>query len=162
QLRQGLLREMRRTSEQAIELSARLAGRRIPATGMGYVGIAEVDYQQNDLAGATHAATQGVELLRGSTERLLLVRGHIVLAQIAQTYGDRFGALDSIDRAEAWLAQTRITVPKYLALLAAYRVQLWLQQGNLTAARRWGQECMLVNDPEVGHVQQLALVRLRL
>ncbi len=52
QHRQGLLREMRRTSEQVIELSARLARRRIPATGMGYVGIAEVSYQQNDLAAA--------------------------------------------------------------------------------------------------------------
>jgi LuxR family maltose regulon positive regulatory protein len=93
---------------------------------------------------------------------LLLVRGHIVLAQSAQTYGDLFGALESIDRAEAWLAQTRITVPKYLALLAAYRARLWLQQGNLTAATHWGQECVLVGDPEVGYIQQLALVRLRL
>jgi LuxR family maltose regulon positive regulatory protein len=162
QLRQGLLREMRRTSEQAIELSARLAGWPIPAAGMGYVGIAEVYYQRNDLAGAIHAATQGVELLRGATERLLLVRGYIVLAQIAQTHGDRAGALESIDRAEAWLAQTRTTVPKYLALLAAYRARLWLQQGNLTAATRWGEECVLVGDPEVSYIQQLTLVRLRL
>jgi LuxR family maltose regulon positive regulatory protein len=162
QLRQGLLREMRRTSEEAIELSARLAERPIPAAGMGYVGIAEVYYQQDDLVGATQAATQGVDLLRGSTERLLLVRGYIVLAQISQTYGDRAGSLASIDRAEAWLAQTRITVPKYLALLAAYRARLWLLQGDLAAAARWGQECVLVGDPEVGYIQQLALVRLRL
>jgi LuxR family maltose regulon positive regulatory protein len=162
QLRQGLLREMRRTSEQAIELSARLAGRRIPATGMGYVGIAEVSYQQNDLAAATHAATQGVELLRGSTERLLLVRGYIVLAQIAQTHGDRAGALESIDRGEAWLAQTQITAPKYLGLLAAYRTRLWLQQGNLAAGARWAQQCVLVGESEVGYIQQLTLVRLRL
>jgi LuxR family transcriptional regulator, maltose regulon positive regulatory protein len=160
QLRQGLLREMRRTSEQAIELSARLGGRRIPATGMGYVGIAEVYYQRNDLAGATHAATQGVDLLRGTTERLLLVRGYIVRAQISQAHGDRVGALESIDRGEAWLAQTRITVPKYLCLLAAYRTRLWLQQGNLAAAARWAQECVLVGDHEVGYVQQLTLVRL--
>jgi LuxR family maltose regulon positive regulatory protein len=162
QLRQGLLYEMRRTSAQAIELSARLAGRRIPATGMGYVGIAEVDYQRNDLAGAMHAATQGVDLLRGATERLLLVRGYIVLAQISQTHGDRVGALESIDRSEAWLAQTGITTPKYLGLLAAYRARLWLQQGNLAAAARWAQECVLVGDREVSYVQQLTLVRLRL
>jgi LuxR family maltose regulon positive regulatory protein len=162
QLRQGLLREMHRTSEQAIGLNARLAGRPIPAAGMGYVGIAEVSYQQNDLRGATHAATQGVELLRGSTERLLLVRGYIVLAQIAQTHGDGAGALESIDHAEAWLVQTRIAVPKYLALLAAYRARLWLQLGDLATATHWAQECVLVSDDEVSYVQQLTLVRVRL
>jgi LuxR family maltose regulon positive regulatory protein len=162
QLRQGLLREMRRTSAQAIELSARQAGRRIPATGMGCVGIAEVDYQRNELAGAMHAATQGVELLRGATERLLLVRGYIVLAQICQTHGDRAGALENIERGEAWLAQTQITVPKYLGLLAAYRTRLWLQQGNLAAAARWAQECVLVDDREVNYIQRLTLVRVYL
>ena len=43
---------------------------------MGYVASAEVWYEWNDLAGATHAATQGIELLRGAVERLLLVRGY--------------------------------------------------------------------------------------
>jgi LuxR family maltose regulon positive regulatory protein len=129
---------------------------------MGYVGIAEVDYQWNDLAGAIHAATQGVDLLHGATERLLLVRGYIVLAQIAQTHSHHDGALERIDRAEAWLAQTRITTPKYLALLAAYRTRLWLQQGDLAAAARWAQAYALVDDTEVGYVQQLALTRLRL
>jgi LuxR family transcriptional regulator, maltose regulon positive regulatory protein len=47
-------------------------------------------------------------------------------------------------------------------LLAAYRTRLWLQQGNLAAAARWAQECVLVGDHEVGHVQQLMLVRVRL
>jgi LuxR family maltose regulon positive regulatory protein len=162
QLRQGLLREMLRTSEQAIELSTRLAGRRIPATGMGYVGSAEVYYEWNDLAGATHAAREGVELLRGSSERLLLVRGYRVLAQVYQAQGDRAGALESIDRGEAWLAQTGITVPKYLALLAAYRTRLWVQQGDLAAAAGWAQTCVFAGDSEEGYVQQLTLARLRL
>jgi hypothetical protein len=66
-----------RTSEQAAQLSARSGGRTIPAAGMGLVGHAEVLYEWNDIAGAIRAATQGIELLRGTVERRLLVRGCI-------------------------------------------------------------------------------------
>jgi LuxR family transcriptional regulator, maltose regulon positive regulatory protein len=52
--------------------------------------------------------------------------------------------------------------PKYLALLAACRTRLWVQQGNLAAAARWTREYVLVSDSEVDYVQQLTLVRLRL
>jgi LuxR family maltose regulon positive regulatory protein len=162
QRRQGQLHAMLRTSEQGVELSLRLGRRRIPATGMGYVGIAEVCYERNDLAAATQAAQQGIELLRGSTERLLLVRGYCVLAQIAQTQADSDSALANIQRGEEWLTQTGITTPKYFALLAACRTRQWVRQGNLAAAARWEEEYVFVGESEVDYVQQLSLVRLRL
>ena len=37
---------------------------------MGYVGLAEVYYQWNDLGQAMQSATQGVELLRGATDAI--------------------------------------------------------------------------------------------
>jgi LuxR family transcriptional regulator, maltose regulon positive regulatory protein len=162
QRRHGQLRQMLRTSEQAAQLSARLGERRIPAAGMGYVGIAEVLYERNDLTGAMHAARQGTELLRGTAERSLLVRGYVALAQIHQAHGDHDGALDCIHRCEAWFAQTRMSAPGALAWLAAHQVRLWVQQHNLPAAARWAQECAFAGDSELGYVQQLTLVRLRL
>ncbi len=162
QARAGELRQVLWTSEQAAQLSARMGERLIPAAGMAQVGRAEVFYEWNDLASATHAATQGIDLLRGTVERSLLVRGYIVLAQAHQAHGDHEAALGSLDRCEAWFAETPIAAPGTLAWLAAHRAWLWVRQGDLTAAARWAQECAFAGDSELGYVQQLTLARLRL
>jgi LuxR family transcriptional regulator, maltose regulon positive regulatory protein len=161
--RQGQLRQVRQTSEQAIQLSARSGGRLIPAAGAGHVLIAEVLYEWNDLTGAIHAASQGIDLLRGTVERLLLVRGYIALALVYQANGDGDGALEYISRCAAWFAQTPIAATGVArAWLDAHQARLWVQQGNVTAAAQWAQACAFAGDSELGHVQQLTLVRLRL
>jgi LuxR family maltose regulon positive regulatory protein len=119
-------------------------------------------YEWNDLARASHAATQGIDLLRETVERMLLVRGYIVLAQVYQAQGDHAAALDSFDRCEKWFAQALIAAPGALAWLAAHQARLWLRQGDLTAGTRWAEECAFGDDSELGYVQQLTLVRLRL
>jgi LuxR family transcriptional regulator, maltose regulon positive regulatory protein len=160
--RAGELRQVQRTSEQAAQLSARSGGRPIPAAGMAQVGHAEVLYEWNDLAGALHAAKQGIELLRGTVERRLLVRGYIVLAQVYQAQGDHDAALESIRRCEEWFAQTQIAAPGTRAWLAAHQARLWVRQGNLGAATQWQQDRTFAGDSEVSYVQQLTLARLRL
>jgi len=161
QARAGELRQVLRTAEQAVQLSARLGGLLIPAAGVSHVGSAEVFYEWNDFARATQAATQGIDLLRGTVERLLLVRGYIVLAQMHQAQGDHDAALDAIQHCEEWFAQTPIVATgTALTWLAAYQARLWVRQGNLTAAAQWAQECTSAGDSEVGHVQQLTIVRL--
>src|SRR5207249_1775652 len=120
-------------------------------------------YEWNDLAGAAHAATQGIDLLRRSVERLMLVRGYIALAHVHQARGDGEGALDTLDRCEVWFAQTPIEATGAArAWLAAYRARLWVRQGDLSAATGWAQECSFAGDSELGYVQQLTLVWLRL
>jgi LuxR family maltose regulon positive regulatory protein len=119
-------------------------------------------YEWNDLSGAMHAATQGVDLLRGTVERSLLVRGYIVLAQVHQAQGDHDAALESIRRCEEWFAQTQITASRALAWLAAHQARLWIRQGNPAAVSRWAQECAFADDSELNYVQQLTLVRLHL
>jgi LuxR family maltose regulon positive regulatory protein len=119
-------------------------------------------YEWNDLSGAMHAATQGVDLLRGTVERSLLVRGYIVLAQVHQAQGDHNAALESIRRCEEWFAQTQITAPRALAWLAAHQARLWIRQGNRASVSRWAQECTFAHDSELEYVQQLTLVRLHL
>jgi LuxR family maltose regulon positive regulatory protein len=154
---------MRRTAAQAAELSLRLGGPRLPAAGMGHVASAEVWYEWNDLAGALHAATQGIALLRGTVERLLLVRGYIVLAQVYQAQGAYAAALDSIQRCAEWFAQTPIVATGAArAWLAAYQARLWVRQGDLGAAGGWAQACRGAGERELDYVQQLTLVRLRL
>jgi hypothetical protein len=163
QARHGQLREMHRTSEQATQLSARLGGQQLPVAGMSHVAMAEVLYEWNDLAGAALAATQGIDLLRGAVERLMLVRGYIALAQVYQAQGDQDAALDSLHRGEEWFAQTPIAATgPARAWLAAHQARLWVRQGDLTLAVRWAQACAFAGDSELGYVQELTLVRLRL
>jgi LuxR family maltose regulon positive regulatory protein len=163
QARHGQLREVLRTAAQAAQLSARMGGQRLPAAGMDQVASAEVWYEWNDLARAMHAAIQGIDLLQGSVERLLLVRGYCVLALVYQAQADSVGALDSIHRGEAWFAQTAIAATgPARAWLSTYQARLWMQQGNLTAAAQWAQACAFASDSELGYVQQLTLARLRL
>jgi LuxR family maltose regulon positive regulatory protein len=130
---------------------------------MGPVARAEVLIEWNDAVGAAHAATQGIELLRGTVERLMLVRGYIVLALVYQAQADHHAALESIRRCEAWFEQTPIgaTGPAR-AWLAACQARLWVRQGDLTAAAQWAQDCTRAGDSELGYIQQLTLVRLRL
>jgi LuxR family maltose regulon positive regulatory protein len=160
QLRQGQLQKALQTSEQAVQLSIRQGGQPIPAAGMGYVGIAEVSYEWNDLAGATQAAAQAIELLQRSFERLLLARAYLVLAQVHQAQGDSTEALAALHRCEEWFIQNRVPASSFLALLTAHQSRLWLRQGNLAAAAQWAQEYTSEGDTEVGYVQQLTLVRL--
>jgi LuxR family transcriptional regulator, maltose regulon positive regulatory protein len=129
---------------------------------MGLVGCAEVLYEWNDLAGAMHAATQGIELLRGTVERRLLVRGYIVLAQAHQAHADHEAALERIRHCEEWFAQTQIAAPGTRAWLAAHQARLWVRQGNLEVGLRWVPDRPFTGDSEVASVQQLTLVRLRL
>jgi LuxR family maltose regulon positive regulatory protein len=160
QHRQGQLRQMLQTSDQAVQLSMRRGKQRIPAAGAGHVGIAEVLYQWNDLAGAKEAATQAIELLQRSVERMMLVRAYIVLAQVEQACGNGTEALTALHRCEEWFVQNRLPTPKPLPFLSAHQTRLWVRQGNLTAAAQWAQEYMPAGDSEVGYVQQLTLVRL--
>ncbi|MEO7908959.1 MAG: LuxR C-terminal-related transcriptional regulator [Roseiflexaceae bacterium] len=161
--RHGQLRQVLRISEQAAQLSTRMGGRPIPAAGVSHVGSAEVFYEWNDLARATHAATQAIDLLQGTVERLLLVRGYIVLAQMHQAQADHAAALDAVQRCEEWFVQTPIAATSIaLAWLAAYQARLWVRQGDLAAANRWAQECAFADDSELGYVQQLTLVQLHL
>ncbi len=96
------------------------------------------------------AATQGIDLLQGTVERLMLVRGYIVLAQMHQAQADHAAALDAVQRCEAWFAQPPIAATGIaLAWLAAYQARLWVRQGDLAAAVRWAQECAFADDSEL-------------
>jgi LuxR family maltose regulon positive regulatory protein len=129
---------------------------------MGSVGSAEVLYEWNDLAGAAQASSVSTDLLRASVERLLLVRGYVVLALVCQARGDHAGALDALWRCDAWFTQTQMEALVARAWLAAYQARLWVRQGELTAAARWAQTCAFAGDSELGYVQQLTLVQLHL
>ena len=133
QLRQGQIRQMLATSEALIKRGARRGAQRIPATGIGYVGIAEVLYEWNKLDEAMQAATQALELLRRGMERLLLVRAYVVLAHIHQARGNETEALAALRHCEEWFVQNRIPALKTLTLIFAYHLGPLVRYDNPAA-----------------------------
>ncbi len=162
QARQGQLTQSLRTCERAVELVTRQGQRPNLGAGMAYVGIGEVLCERNDLHGATHALMHGIELLRQTIERLLLVRGYAALARVQQAGGDGASALATIQHGEEWFAQMQLPGSLALAWLAAERARLWIRQGNLIAAEQWAPARAVAGDRYHEPVQQLTLLRLHL
>ena len=134
----------------------------MPAVGMAHIGIGEVLCEWNDLEGATQALTHGLQLLRGTTEPGLRVRGYTALARTQQARGDVDDALLTLQEGEEWLVQTQLSRLGACAWLAAQQARLAVSQGNLVAALHWAEATPLDKETSLGYVQRLTLVRLRL
>ena len=61
---QGRLDAAAGTYQQALEISGPNGRPVLPATGVGYVGLAEVAYQRNELGAALRNGAQGIRLCR--------------------------------------------------------------------------------------------------
>jgi LuxR family maltose regulon positive regulatory protein len=104
-----------------------------------------------------------VERLRGSIEQYLLAQGYMLLAQVQWAQGDTSGAFKTIQQGEEWFIQMQVADTGAGILLALAEVRLWIQQGNLSAASRWAQNCdWRPEDTPLGYLQAVNLTRLRL
>ena len=115
-----------------------------PAAGPGYVGLAEIAYQRDELDLARRHATEGIALCRQFVHTTPLANGLATLAMIRQVTGDPAGALEAITEA----GQASPGPPGMLNPIPAQRARLLLAQGDLAAAARWTQENGLDEDDE--------------
>ena len=102
----------------------------MPAAGLGYVGLAEVAYQRDELDVALRHATEGIALCRQFVYNVTLADGLATLAMIRQATGDPAGALEAITEAD----QVSPGPAGLLNPAPARRARLLLAQGNLPAA----------------------------
>ena len=137
QTRLGELTQAAQTYQQVIDQGAQFPGRATPLLGMAYVGLAEILYERNDLTAAHHAATQGIEQLRASTEQTMLALGYGLIVQMLLVQGEVAAALATIQEAELWLVQMRIADMGFSQILAAHRALVWQRQGNQAGALAW-------------------------
>ena len=129
---------------------------------MAHISLGEVLYEWNALDRATRALTQGLQLLQGTTETGMLVRGYSALARCQWADGEQAMALATLQQGEDWLAQMQIAASGARAWLAAQRAQFQLRQHNLSAALHWAQATHPVGDTLLIYRQQLTIVRIRL
>jgi LuxR family maltose regulon positive regulatory protein len=159
---QGRLGAARRTYQQGLEVASE-AGHQLPTAGMAHVGLAEVLYEQDELAAAHEHATQGVALCRPLAFTQPLATGLALLARIRQAQGDAAGALDAIGEAG------RVELSPQLASLhnpvPAWRARLLLTNGEVASAARWASERGLGPDGELSYPREaeyLVLARVLL
>jgi LuxR family transcriptional regulator, maltose regulon positive regulatory protein len=160
---QGRLDAAIGTYRQALEI-ATLPGRPVlPVAGIGYVGLAEVAYQRNELDAALSQVTEGIAGCRQIFYTPPLVTGLAALAWIRQAQGDAGGALEAM--AEAERAAPGPAVTGLLNPVPAQRARLLLAQGKVAAAARWAEEHGLGADDELDYPREreyLVLARVLL
>ena len=157
---QGRLDAATLTCERALDTLV-TAGRPPPAAGPGYVGLADVAYQRDELDIALGYATEGIALCRQFVYTPPLANGLATLAMIRQATGDPAGALEAITEAE----QASPGPPGLLNPVPAQRARLLLDQGDLAGAARWTRECGLTADDEPDYAREpgyLVLARVLL
>jgi LuxR family maltose regulon positive regulatory protein len=157
-MRRGELGRARAYCDQADALVAG-ADTPIPAAGLTDVVRGMIAYQHNHLAGAQRALEQGVERLRGWIDFHLLVLGMCTQARCYLACGDFETAHAVLNRAEAWLHLRQIQGASQLQV-AAERALLWLRQGQLDEAARWGEVQLPAATARQPRAVQLTLVRL--
>jgi LuxR family maltose regulon positive regulatory protein len=157
---QGRLDAAVLTCERALD-SLVTSGRPPPAAGPGYVGLAEIAYQRDELDVALRHATEGIALCRQFVHTTPLANGLAALAMIRQATCDPAGALEAITEA----GQASPGPAGMLNPVPAQRARLLLAQGNLPGAARFAQENGLDPDDEADYAREsghLVLARILL
>ena len=105
-----------------------------PTVGMAHVGLAEVAYERDELAGAAEHAKLGIEHCRRLGYAPALVAGLLTLARIRQADGDPVGALAAVGEAEGAMPPAVVDLRNPLPAL---RARLAIAEGNLAEAAAW-------------------------
>ncbi len=126
------------TYHRALEVAAVTGRSALPSAGVGYMGLAQVAYQRDELDTAARHLTEGIPRCRQLSYTQPLATGLATLAWIRQAQGDLAGALDAIGEAER--ASPGPAVNSLFNPVPAQRAQLLLAQGDLAAAARWTAE----------------------
>ena len=157
---QGRLDTAVLTCERALDTLV-TAGLPPPAAGPGYVGLAEIAYQRDELDVALRHATEGIALCRQFVYTTPLADGLATLAMIRQATGDPAGAREAITEA----GQAAPGPAGLLNPVPATRARLLLAQGDLAAAARFPPDTGLGPDDEPDYAREpgyLVLARVLL
>jgi LuxR family maltose regulon positive regulatory protein len=152
-LAQGRLDAALATYQLALEIAAGPGQPTLPAAGIAYTGMAEVEYQRDELDAALRHVTEGIARLRPASYTAPLAAGLTRLSRIRQATDDAASALEAIDEAERVAPSS--AVGGLVNPAPAQRARLLLAQGNIAAATHWIQQRGLSPDDEPGYPQEL-------
>ena len=105
----------------------------LPVACSGYIGLARISYERDDLEAAQRYAEQAVHLVRQIEKTDQLVVCEVFLARVRLAQGDLAGAEAILARAEHFARQHFFAASR-LPEVAAVQVLALLQRGDLPAA----------------------------
>jgi LuxR family transcriptional regulator, maltose regulon positive regulatory protein len=132
QLGQGRLDAVFATYQMVLEITARPGQPTLPAAGIAFAGMPEVEYQRGALDAAARHVIEGITLLRQVNYTQPLATALATLAWIRQATGDPAGALDAIGEAEQVAPSPAVV--SLVNPIPAQRARLLLAQGDSAAA----------------------------
>jgi LuxR family maltose regulon positive regulatory protein len=144
--------------QRALEFTAPSGRPALPAAGIGHIGLAEVEYQRDDLDAAERQVTEGIALCRQMTDPKPLAMGLARLAWIRQAKRDPSGALEVMLEAAEVAPGAEVT--DLLNPVPAGWARLQLVQGDVEAAARWTTERRLGANDELSYPQESAYLVL--
>jgi ATP/maltotriose-dependent transcriptional regulator MalT len=157
ELYRGRLRQAARLYQQAADLgpgphdsSAIHSAAQFPS-GIGYLGLADVARERNDLEAAASYLDKGIALCQQGGLALNLPVGYIVQSRLRQAQGDTSGAFESLERAEHVYGAE--LPPPVVVMLAAQHVRLNLSQGHVEEADRWADRVAHLRGHEKGEAR---------
>jgi LuxR family transcriptional regulator, maltose regulon positive regulatory protein len=137
----------------ALEIATEPGQPALPVAGIAYAGMAEVEYQRDELDAALSHVTEGIARLRAVNHTAPMAAGLARLAWIRQAAGDAAGALEAIGEAERAAPSPAVT--GLVNPIPAQRARLLLAQGNVAAAARWTGQQGLRPEDEPSYPQEL-------
>jgi len=132
---QGCLEEAEELCLSTLHLAEQAGQVQLPAYGVLYVTLGDLNYERNQLEKARALLDQGLEQgKRGGYVELLVASG-ILEAKLRRVIGDLTGAVTVLE--ETYQTAVRQDEPIAEAEVSAWLARLQAETGNLQAAARW-------------------------
>jgi LuxR family maltose regulon positive regulatory protein len=158
QVLQGLLQQAHDTYQQALQMST-VDGQPTSATGFAYLGLAQVQYEWDDLRLAKQHLSRGLEQLQRARIPASFGSGYVLQAAIQQTLGDPSAAREAMHRA-VQLAQAS-DIARLELSTSAQQARLWLRQAETGLAAQWADAYAQAASAEyLREFEDLTLVRV--
>ncbi len=154
---QGELHRAEENYQTAIQMATLSNGRLLPAAARACLGLSSLEYEWNDLPAATYHVEQALELGRRWGNPDTLAGIHLMKARLLRAKGDTQGAFELLNQADG-LGSGRGLILSTMDQLNAFRVQLWLAQGNLIAASNWARGQTFIPDEPITYSMQSSLL----
>lgn len=155
---QGRLREAEQAYQRVLRLASYSGGQSIPVLCMTYLGLGDIRREWDDLDEAQKYIQRGLEVGKRWGFAGMLTLLTITLGRVRIIQGDTDAALAQLAEAEELARQQQLDY--FLGVIAMYRAQFHLVQGNLDAASKWAQDAGLYQSLPTNFLHELEYLTL--